>query len=255
MTQGFSPPSIDPASRGNLAGTVRLILTKFLQGVDDMLPARVLAYDRTTNLARVQPLISMVTTSNVRVDRGQIAAIPVLQLGGGGFVLSFPIKSGDLGWIKANDRDISLFKQVHDIAAPNTQRKHSFSDALFIPDTMLQAVTINAEDDENVVLQTLDGTVRIALFSDKVKITALRVEVVAPEVVVTASTSITLDSPITTITGNLAAGTGGGATAAFSGSIDAQGEITTQQGGGIALSTHKHNGVQPGAGDTGGPIP
>ncbi len=43
-----SPPSLDPAARGDLAGTVRFILTKFLQGVDDMMPARVIAYDRAS---------------------------------------------------------------------------------------------------------------------------------------------------------------------------------------------------------------
>lgn len=168
--QGFSPPSIDPASKGDLTGTVRFILTKFLQGVDDMLPARIVAYDRATNRAQVQPLISIVTTTNQRVEKAQIASVPVLQLGGGGFVLSFPLNAGDLGWIKANDRDISLFLQSKSSAPPNTQRKHSFEDALFIPDTMLRQVTIDPEDEEAVTLQSLDGSIKIALHSDSISI-------------------------------------------------------------------------------------
>ncbi len=245
MTSEFASPSIDPANRHDIAGTIRLILAKFLQGVDDMLPAKVIAYDRATNMARVQPLITVVTMANEVVQRAQVASVPVLQIGGGGFVLSFPLTTGDLGWIKANDRDISLFKQIMAQAAPNTQRKHSFEDAVFIPDSMMRSVVIDPEDAANVVLQTLDGTVRVSIWSDKVKVTA-------PEVQIVASTSITLDAPVTTITGALAAGGVGGAAATFSGSITATGEVTS---GTIPLTTHKHTGVQTGGSNTGNPVP
>lgn len=173
------PPSSDPANRYDLVGTVRLVLTKFLQGVDDMLPAVVISYDRATNQAQVQPLIALVTTDNKQIERAQVASIPVLQIGGGGFVLSFPIRPGDLGWIKANDRDISLFKRVLAVVSPNTARKHSFEDAMFIPDTMKRSVIINSEDAENVVLQSIDGTQRIAIWPGKIKITATAIELVS----------------------------------------------------------------------------
>ena len=167
-----SPPSRNPAEDDSMVGMMRLVLTKFLQNTDDMLPAQVMAYDRVSNLAQVQPLIAMVTTDNIVIQRAQVAAVPVVQLGGGGFVLSFPISTGDLGWIKANDRDISLFKQAFASSSPNTQRKHSFEDAVFIPDTMMQGVSIATEDSANAVLQNLAGTVKIALWDDLIKILA-----------------------------------------------------------------------------------
>lgn len=165
-----APPSQNPANADDFTGVLQLVLTKFLQGVDDMLPARVLAYDRVKNIAQVQPLISMVTTLNEIVSRAQVAAVPVLQLGGGGFVLSFPVKSGDLGWLKSNDRDISLFKKTYASTPPNTQRKHSFQDAILIPDVMMQGVTIAGEDQGNAVFQNLNGTVKIALWPHQLKI-------------------------------------------------------------------------------------
>jgi hypothetical protein len=137
-----------------------------------MLPASVVAYDRATNRASVQPLIPVITTSGVQINRAPVASVPVLQLGGGGFVLSFPIAAGDLGWIKANDRDISLFKQSLKNSIPNTQRKHSFEDAMFIPDTMFSGVTIAGGDADNVVLQNLAGTVKISLSGDTVTLKA-----------------------------------------------------------------------------------
>lgn len=167
-----SPPSRNPADDGTLAGMMKIVLSKFLQGVDDMLPARVVAYNRAKNVATVQPLINMTTTGGVQVPRAQVASVPVFQYGGGGFVVSFPIKPGDTGWIKANDRDISIYKQTGSFSQANTQRKHSFSDAMFFPDTMLRGVTIGGADANSLVIQNLSGTVKIAISEAGINITS-----------------------------------------------------------------------------------
>lgn len=164
-------PSRDPADDGSLLGMANTILKKFLQQVDDMLPARVVSYDRTTNRAQVLPLVKVLTTDGRQVGRAQIASVPVMQFGGGGFVLNFNLNEGDLGWIKANDRDISVVMQSYRENAPNSLRLHKFEDAVFIPDVM-RGWTIAGEDAENAVLQTLDGSVRIALWPDRIKLTA-----------------------------------------------------------------------------------
>ena len=216
----FSPASISPAAMGDLLGTVGFILTKQLQRTDDMLPAMVLAYDRSTNQASVQPLIAIVTTDNIQVQRSLVPSIPVMQTGGGGFVFSWPIKPGDLGWIKANDSDISLFKQSFANSPPNTARLHSFEDAVFIPDSMMRAVTIDPDDADAVVLQSLDGSVKISLSAGNVKINA---------------TTITLTGNVN-VTGN----------------IHATGDIVA---GTISLEHHTHSGVTTGGGNTGVPNP
>lgn len=214
----YASPSISPASIGTLPGVVRLVLEKFKQGLDDCLPARVISYDRATNQARVQPLIMIVSTSGEEIDRAQVAEIPVFQIGAGGFLLSFPINEGDLGWIKANDRDISIFKQSMDNSPPNTQRKHSFEDAFFIPDSMMRDVVIDPDDANAVVLQSQDGSIKIALRAD----------------------SIAINAPNLIINGNVE----------ISGNLTATGDIV---GAGISLDSHVHGGVQTGSGNTGAP--
>lgn len=164
-------PSLNPSNLGGMTGLLNEVLIKFLQGVDDMLPARVISYDRASNRAQVQPLISMLTTSGEVVPRAQVASIPVLNIGGGGYILSFNILPGDLGWIKANDRDISLFMQTMKDEVPNTKRKHSFQDALFIPHVMKDYI-IAGEDAQAVVLQSLDGATKISLGPSGIKMTA-----------------------------------------------------------------------------------
>ncbi len=261
-----APPSRNTAKDGSLMGAFDLFRAKFLQNTDDMLPAKVIAYNRATNRAQVQPLIVMVTTNNEQVPRAQIASVPVYQAGAGNFVISFPVNPGDLGWIKANDRDISLFLKNYAQTAPNTQRKHKFSDAVFIPDSFMKDVEINAEDEANLVIQTVDGTVRVALWSDKVKITAPSVEMVAsteitmtaPVVTITAATSITLDTPLTTVTGGIEGGTNPmyTQTAIFNGNIETTGDVIADgdvTADGVSLHNHTHGGVETGGGNTGAP--
>jgi hypothetical protein len=230
-------PSVDPANLDSLTGAFREVFKKFMQGVDGMLPATVIAFDRgPPPRAQVQPEIMMVTTAGEILPRAQIASIPVLQFGGGGFVLSFNLKTGDKGWIVASDRDISNFLKTVASAAPNTYRMKNFADGLFIPDVMIN-YTLASEDAQNAVLQSLDGTVKISLGTDKIKIAAPTIEIEAVEAINITSPLTTIDGALT-VTGPIATeggltNSGGGATTMTStgdlriiGNITASGNIT-----------------------------
>lgn len=166
-----APPSVDPADDDSLLGMANTILRKFLQRIDDCLPARVVSYDRETNRATIAPMVAMLTTAGAQVARAQVAEVPVFRYGGGGMVLSFNLKPGDLGWMKACDRDISMFLQSWSGGPPNTVRMHTFEDAMFFPDAM-RDVVVDGEDEEAVVLQTLDGTNRVVLAEDRLTLIA-----------------------------------------------------------------------------------
>lgn len=220
----------NPANDGTLAGAIEFMMKKALQAANGQLPAKVISYNRVTNTAKVQPLVAMLDSEGNVVSRGTIADVPVLalggQVGGQGYVINFPIKSGTVGWIMASDRDISLFKQSSNAEArPQTLRTNSFEDGLFVPDVFAM-YQIDAEDENALVIQTVDGTTRIAIDLEEIRITAVsKVKVTAPTVEIIGN--VTVD-----------------------GTITATGEIT---GAGIPLSTHKHGLVQPGTGTSGVP--
>lgn len=188
-----APPSIDPADQHSMSGLLKAVLTKFLQSVDDCLPCTVSAV-KGRNRVSVQPVIMMGTTDGLKVSRARIPSVPILNMGAGGFVLSFPVKPGDFGWLKASDRDISLFLQGLKEEWPNTRRMHSFQDAFFIPDVMRQW-TLAGEDADRAVLQSVDGTVRVAIGNDRIKMTAPLIELQTP--LVHASGDITADGHVT----------------------------------------------------------
>lgn len=157
-----SNPSIDPANNGSLVGTISFAFSKLMQNVNGMLPAQVLKYDRTTNRVNVQLLITILGTDGTQTPRAQIASLPVLVMGGGGFTLSFPIKEGDFGWVLANDRDISLFLQGYAQSPPNTNRVKNFADGLFIPDAM-KTHDINNSNKDYLLIQNEDNSIQIEI--------------------------------------------------------------------------------------------
>lgn len=209
-----SPPNLDKANDGDFAGVMTDVLQNFLRGVDDMIPAKVVSYDDTTNRAVIKPLVMLGTTDGQKISRAQLSNIPVFRFGGGGFFIRFPVKAGDFGWLKATDRDVSLIMQRGGLEDwPNTLRQHSFSDGMFFPDT-LKSWVIDGANSDALVIQSIDGSVCVSLHSGKVKIEAADIEVVGNM----------------SVTGTM-----------------------TNNGVNIG-SSHVHSGVQSGTSNTGGPL-
>lgn len=201
-----------------MGGTLAAIFKKQMQAIDGSLPAIVISYDRVKNLATVRPLIAVLGTDGSTTKRAQVAAVPVLALGGGGFVINFPLKPGDTGWIKANDRDISLYMQSSKDAQPNSSRIHSFADAQFIPDAMAK-YTLAGTDDDALVIQSYDGLTKITLTTGVATVAAPLIKLV--------------------------------------GAVQHTGHLTNTGGisiNGIEFNTHVHPGIVRGTSNTDGPI-
>ena len=231
-----APPSRDPTNEGTFSGMFKAILRKFLQNdIDTMLPAVVISYDRASNTAIVKPTIQMLDTNGNAISREQIAKVKVLALGGGGFVLNFPLQAGSKGWIEACDRDISLFAQAgNEEQPPNTLRFHSFSDSRFIPDIFSQYV-ISPSDEGAMVLQSTDGSVAVVVDAAELRLRAPSVKVVSSgNTAITSAGTLTITASATTINGPVTAPNG----------------ITI---GSIPFGSHRHTGVTLGTGTSGGP--
>jgi hypothetical protein len=155
-------PDLDPANNYSLVGSINFAFQKMMQAMNGMLPAIVTAYDRETNRVSAQLAINLVTTDGQQVPRPNLVNIPVLILGGGTFSISFPVQVGDLGWVLASDRDISLFLQTYLQTSPNTSRMNNFADSLFIPDLM-KSYNISSSNEDYFVIQSTDGTMSIEM--------------------------------------------------------------------------------------------
>jgi hypothetical protein len=232
----YYPPSVDPANLDTLTGAFREIMGKSVQYTDGMLPAQVIAVNGGVPITvAVQPLVMLVATDGSAHSRAPIFNVPVMQLGGGGCVLTFPLAVGDVGFILANDRDISQF--ITDVAnftvgenPPNTYRMKTFSDAIFMP-AVLSGYSV-AGSGVGATLQTADGTVGLVISKTGVQI--LGPVVFSGDVTmngtVTTSAQVTMNGPTVEVTGGLTVtGTNSDFPAAslyIEGNVQATGTIT-----------------------------
>lgn len=232
----MSQPNLDPSHTGQMSGRMKQALRNFLMSVDDMLPARVVAYNDQTNRADVQPLVMMGTTDGAKISRQPVRGIPTLRLGGGGFFMRFPLRAGDFGWIKANDRDISLILQSQGGQDwPNTERLHSFSDAVFIPDTV-RDWSIDSGDSAAMVIQSMDGGTKISIADGRVTIAADTIAFEADNIDF-GSTGMNIVAGSIAVTGDM--------------SVDG----ALLNNGVNVGSDHAHSGVESGGDNSGPPIP
>lgn len=210
-------PSKNPSDQSSMPGVFGAVHKKQMQAIQGQLPCRVIGVAGTR--VTVQPMISILTTSGQAVERSPVVNVPRLALGSGGFMLYFPVAVGDMGWIMASDRDISLFLQNMQIAVPNTARLHSFEDGRFVPDTF---ATGSAMDASACSLQTLNGEAGISITPEEIslKVGALFFTLSASGIATNAPMSVPEGSTI----------------------------------GGVPFGTHGHDGVQTGSGTSGGPV-
>lgn len=172
-------PFTDPANEGSLEGVLKTVNNKLLQSLDKCLPAKIIKVDRAKNRVQVQPLITRLKTDGGTLSRAPIIDIPIVNISGGGFIINFPLQVGDLGWVFACDRDITLFKKSYSEAKPNTIRKHTFEDSIFLPD-IINPVGINISDSSALVIQSCDGSTKIAMEKGKITIKADTIDFQTP---------------------------------------------------------------------------
>lgn len=129
-------PSHNPADENSLEGLNNVLIDKISMSIKKVIPGIVISYDKVTNRAIIKPAITGVASQGQKIPKEPLENIPVLKLSGGGVTLSFPINTGDTGWLIACDRNISIFKQNLEESAPNDIRKHCYEDSFFIPDSI-----------------------------------------------------------------------------------------------------------------------
>lgn len=162
--QNQNSPSGSLLADSSLDSMMSLVGRKILMEKDDMLPAKIISWDPATNRAQIEILYHVTMTSGSMHQLSAPAEVPVQFPGGSGFILTFPLKAGSLGWIKAADRDMSLFLQSYDAQPGNTPRIHCFEDGVFIPDVM-HGFTL--AQGEGISIQTVDGNNAVSLTADK----------------------------------------------------------------------------------------
>ncbi|ELD0485758.1 oxidoreductase [Escherichia coli] len=177
-----------------------------------------------------RPMVMGVAADGSPVEHEVIYNIPAWRLQGGGNAVIMPPHVGDIGVLAICDRDISAVKATRQAAMPGSKRTHNYADAIWLGGVLNGAPVQFVAFDDN----------RIRIVSP------WKVEISAPEGVINAPESFTVNSPQITLNGDTAVSKGLNVTgrSGLSGGADI---------GGIDFEKHVHGGVESGGSTTQGP--
>lgn len=201
------------------------------------------------------PLVTQRDGQGKALSPSSLPRLPYMRVQGGKCAVIIDPEPGDIGIAVFSQQDIStLGTGAVEPAQPGSFRAFDMADGMYIggiinkePETWIEftqegVITLHAP--KRVVVETPDMLVQCETMK------------------VAASTSITLDTPNTIITGNILTTKEKGDKVSLNGDMDIKGDIA-QQGshsstgdqiaGGISQIGHIHRGVQPGEGNTGTP--
>lgn len=216
-----SLPSYNPADASSVAGGFRIFQNNLMKLIENAIPCIVQNYDAKKNIVTVNPAINVATTTGEYVQRGVIK-ITAWRFASAGFVMHYPIKKGDTGWIIGSDYDTSLFKQTKTISDPNTYLKHKYHFGFYFPDS-IDGFNVSEDDDGRLVFQNTSGTEKISIGPNDTKILSANLSINATSLTVMGETQ-------------------------FNGNVNISGDMHSAN-----YDTHTHGGVTGGSSNTGVP--
>lgn len=202
------------------------------------LPGVVVAVNLAAQTLSVQPTVqgSVASPDGAKqlVNLPLLVDVPIVWPRAGGFALTFPIAAGDEVLVVFASRCIDSWWQSGGIGAPAEARMHDLSDGFAILAPTSQPKKLSGVSSTNVQLRDEAGTTYVEITPDG-------------KARVVAATQIDVEAPTVNITGDLN----------VTGEMNLVGQLTQSGGsmtiGGVVFGTHKHTGVQPGSGTSGGP--
>lgn len=202
------------------------------------LPGVVAAVNLASQTLSVQPTVqgSVASPDGAKqlVNLPLLVDVPIVWPRAGGFALTFPITAGDEVLVVFASRCIDSWWQSGGIGAPAEARMHDLSDGFAVLAPTSQPKKLSGVSSTNVQLRDEAGTTYVEITPDG-------------KARVVAATQIDVEAPTVNITGDLN----------VTGEMNLVGQLTQSGGsmtiGGVVFGTHKHTGVQPGSGTSGGP--
>lgn len=121
------------------------------------LPARVLAYDFSRQMASVQPTLRRSYSDGREDDMPILSSVPVVFPRAGGASLTMPVRAGDTVLLVFSERSLDEWLARGGTVTPEDRRLHALVDAVAIPG-LVPFVTGSLAENNDDVLLTYDGS-------------------------------------------------------------------------------------------------
>ena len=125
---------------------------------------RVISFNPAKMTVNVQPVTQLNGSTG-----SQILGVPVAGTRGGGFIFRPVFRTGDIGVVLYLDHDMDEAMARGGDAVPNTERRHSDNDAVFLGGVISGGWSSSGLP-EGIVLATEDGGIHLAVTSSGIKV-------------------------------------------------------------------------------------
>lgn len=230
-------------NNATLDDAIEMALFAAFIGKRHVVPARVASFDSVTQTIIAEPMISAESQDGKRVPLPPVADVPILQLGGDDFVLTFNPTVGDPCLLLVSDRCIDGWYETGENRIPADFRQNDLSDSLAIVGFRPKPMAIQ-NCMEGVTLRKVDGSYYINIDkAGNVNVKALKLNVIAENSEFSGNVKIGKTLYVTGGTTFIGDVNGSNAIARFKDAVIAN----------ITYSGHRHGGVQTGSGTSAGP--
>ncbi|MFT0547501.1 Gp138 family membrane-puncturing spike protein [Allopusillimonas ginsengisoli] len=210
-------------------GLLRASFREMMKGVYTSVPGHVRVFDADLQRAQVQVGVQTITVEGVAIEPPPIADVPVLFLGGTQYSTIHQIDPGDEGLIVFSQRCVDGWKQTGGVATNPLARFHDTHDAFFIPGFRPLSTRIAGFANDGIRMQSRDGGQHVWIKSSG----EIEVSNGAGYIRLMADGTVNINGAIINTDGTIEAP-----------------NVTFNN---ISGKDHRHSGVEPGSGTSGGP--
>ena len=181
-----------PADNSSDIGRLNFIMTAAMSGLRTAMPVIVKAVTNSGGVSpigyvNVQPLVSGMDGNKNLMPHGTIYNVPYMRIQGGSNGIILDPVVGDIGIATVCDRDISTVKNAKTVSAPGSTRKNDMSDMVYLMSIIGSAPTQYVQFNSSGITIT----------------SPVNVTVNAPTAIVNSSTSVTMNTPILKVSGDI----------------------------------------------------
>lgn len=218
-----------------LVALLRAATGEFARSLNTCLPGTVTSYDAASQRASVQPMIRLTQPDGREEQMPVLNAVPVIWPRSGGAHMTMPVKPGDGCLLVFSQRSLDEYKSTGQNNLVQDPRMFDMTDAV----AFMGFVSFSGGGGSSDAIEIKLGGSTILVKEDGVEITAAAAKVTAPTTAFEGNVSV---SGNLSVTGDMNS----------NGPLNITGPSVKHNGVNIG-STHVHNGVQTGGGNTGVP--
>jgi len=184
------------AAETTFAKTIRTALDSMLVNLHTALPCEVVAVDYEMQTVDVKIVVNRITSDDKVIAFDILTEVPIGYTQTKQYSITLPINIGDTGQLIFNERQLDNWIVNNEIKEPDDTRKHSLSDALFIPNFVSRINNIPYISESELEIRTRDNLTKIRI-NENGTITADCKDFIinSENTTINATTNFTVNSP------------------------------------------------------------